>query len=477
MTSLLDQPFVFVDLETTGANAQRDRITEVGVVEWDGETATEWSALVNPGTPIPAFISRLTGITDAMVANAPPFAELAAPLMARLAGKVFVAHNARFDYGFLKHEFQRAGLDFRARVVCTVKLSKKLFPKEYKHNLDAVSARNELTVDGDRHRALTDARLIYLFLKKMRAERDADELAQLLDEISRPASLPQGVDAEQVESMPDSFGVYMLFDETGAALQVGHGSNVKKQLLALFAADQKKSNDRQLGHKVKRIDWISTAGELGALLTEARLLRELAPKHNAARQKTEELCSWHFEPNQDGSASPMLMYAHEPDFGRRGGQYGLYGTSREATHTLRKIAEANKLCLVALGLERSGRRPGSPCGNMQIGKCRGACVGKEPALTHQARLCAVLGKFALRTWPYRGRVALREQNEVSSAVDLHVFENWRYLGTARDEAELAGFAEQSTLPEFDADIYRILTRYLTAHPHPTLMPLDRPPAA
>ncbi|MCW5627175.1 MAG: 3'-5' exonuclease, partial [Burkholderiales bacterium] len=140
---MLDRDVVYVDLETTGATAQTDRITEIGIVEIapDG-TASEWSTLVNPGRPIPPFIEGLTGISDAMVATAPPFADLADALHRRLDGKLLVAHNARFDYGFLRSEFARIGLTYRSPVLCTVKLSRRLYPAERRHNLDSIMLRH-----------------------------------------------------------------------------------------------------------------------------------------------------------------------------------------------------------------------------------------------------------------------------------------------------------------------------------------------
>ncbi|QNM94670.1 exonuclease domain-containing protein [Chitinimonas koreensis] len=349
----------------------------------------------------PAFISRLTGITDAMVAGAPTFAALAPALLERLQGGVFVAHNARFDYGFLKHEFKRVGIDFRARVVCTVKLSRRLFPGEYKHNLDAVAERNGLYVDGDRHRALTDARLIHQFVDKLSRELSMDALAAALDEVSRPPNLPPGIDPEQVESIPDGHGVYLFYGEDDQPLYVGGGDNLKKKVLAHFAAGPK-GRAAKLAPLVRRLDWVSTAGELGAQLLEARLLRELQPSHNPRPRRDEAVCAWRFEPNEDGSAQPELVQADRHDFGRDPHLYGLYGSAREAQNTLRKIAEANRLCTVALGLDRAGRKGGTPCFGMQVGRCRGACVGKEPLLTHQARLCAILAKQRLQRWPFKG---------------------------------------------------------------------------
>jgi DNA polymerase-3 subunit epsilon len=456
-----EHPFVFVDLETTGANAQRDRITEVGIVEWDGEHMREWSSLVNPETAIPPFIQQLTGINDAMVADAPTFAALAESLLPRLAGRIFVAHNARFDYGFLKHEFKRVGVDFRARVVCTVKLSKKLFPGEYKHNLDAVAARNGLSADGDRHRALTDARLIYQFLAKLRAERSTEELEAALDQVSRQANLPAGLDPETIEAIPDCHGVYLLFGENDLPLYIGKGNNIKKRVLGHFAADLRSAKEMKLSQQVKRIDWRSTAGELGALLLEAKLVKDLQPLHNHRLRKQGELCSWRFDPNAEGTAQPELVTADSPDFGMGDNLFGLYNSSREASNALRKMAEANKLCTVVLGLDRASRRIGTPCFGMQVGRCRGACVGKEPLLSHQARLCAILARMKLKRWPFKGRVALREQDEASTACDWHIVEHWRWLGTVSSEAELNAWRDAQPDSAFDPDIYKLLSKHLS----------------
>ncbi|GAB3264629.1 exonuclease domain-containing protein [Chitinimonas naiadis] len=460
MTSLLDRPFVFVDLETTGANAQRDRITEVGIVTWDGEQASEWSSLVNPETPIPPFISQLTGITDAMVETAPLFSSLATELLTRLEGYVFVAHNARFDYGFLRNEFKRLGLDFKARVVCTVKLSKRLFPGEYKHNLDAVAARNGLVVAGERHRALTDAQLIYQFLVKLKREYSREELDAALEGISRQPILPAGLDAETLDDIPDGHGVYLLYGEDDRPLYVARSDNLKKRVSSYFSASSRVQKEMRLGQQTRRIDWVSTAGELGALLTEARLIRSLQPLHNPQQRTEPELCAWRYEPNEDGSAQPELVYARDLHFGRQNNLYGLYGGQKEATNTLRKIAEANKLCMTALGLERASRRAGTPCFGMQVGKCRGACVGKEPMLTHQARACAVLAKLKLSPWPYGGVIVVRERSDASVASDLHVFDHWCHLGTVASDADLQALLTSPAEPVFDVDIYKILNKQL-----------------
>ena len=167
---MFDRKVVFLDLETTGASAARDRITEVGLIEVDGGYfVREWSTLVNPGIPIPPLIQSLTGINDAMVAKAPYFEDIARELYEAIDGRMLIAHNARFDYGFLEHEFKRLDQDFSAPVLCTVRLSRKLFPQHARHNLDTLISRHDIECDA-RHRALGDARVLWQLAQQWRSD-------------------------------------------------------------------------------------------------------------------------------------------------------------------------------------------------------------------------------------------------------------------------------------------------------------------
>ncbi len=161
---------VFLDLETTGASAGQDRITEVGLIEVDsGYFVREWSTLVNPGIPIPPLIQSMTGINDTMVATAPYFEDIAQELHDAIAGRMLIAHNARFDYGFLEQEFKRIDQDFSAPVLCTVRLSRKLFPQHARHNLDTLISRHDIECDA-RHRALGDARVLWQLAQRWRSD-------------------------------------------------------------------------------------------------------------------------------------------------------------------------------------------------------------------------------------------------------------------------------------------------------------------
>ena len=180
----------FVDLETTGTTALGDRVTEIGIVRVDdGKEVSEWSTLVNPECSIPAGVQVLTGITNAMVAKAPTFRTVADEVAARIAGCVMVAHNARFDYGFLKREFARLGRAFTAKVLCTVKLSRRLYPEAGHHNLDAVIARHALPIEN-RHRALGDARILWAFLQAIYRDKSTDDIDAAIRRVLKTPSLP-----------------------------------------------------------------------------------------------------------------------------------------------------------------------------------------------------------------------------------------------------------------------------------------------
>src|SRR6202042_3545699 len=167
----------FVDLETTGGNPAYHRITEIGIVRvQNGELLEEWSSLVNPECPISPYIEAFTGISSEMVADAPLFADLAATVFEKLRGAVFIAHNARFDHSFLRPQFRKVGMAYCADAVCTVKLSRRLFPQHARHNLDAVMERHGLSCSA-RHRALGDARVLYDLWQKLLQEIPAAEFS------------------------------------------------------------------------------------------------------------------------------------------------------------------------------------------------------------------------------------------------------------------------------------------------------------
>ena len=445
------RPLAFVDLETTGATATSDRITEIGIVEVDADgTVREWQQLVNPGTRIPPFIEQLTGISNDMVADAPPFAAVAEETLRRLQGRLFIAHNARFDYGFLKNEFKRLGVAFRAPVLCTVKLSRTLYPQFHRHNLDSLIERHALQADA-RHRALADAQLIHQFWQKIHVDRSSDEIEAALNKLNARPSLPPHLDATLIDDLPDTPGVYLFYGEKSEygdlPLYVGKAKDIRQRVLSHFAADHGSAREMALAQQVRRINWIETAGEIGALLKEARLVKELQPTHNRQLRKNDDLCTWTLVDEGEGWLRPQLASAHDLDFGLSTSCYGLFKNPREANEVLRALAAEHNLCDVLLGLQKAA--PGKPCFGLQIRRCKGACIGREPLAKHTLRLVGALVRLKLVSWPLTGPALIREGEEA------HLIDGWRYLGTITREDEAAELLAAER-PPFDRDIYKLL---------------------
>lgn len=193
----------FVDIETTGSNFERDRMTEIGIKTLVHDQVTVWESLINPETFIPLNIQRLTGISPGMVAGQPSFDELALQIKSALEGKIFVAHNARFDHGFIKASFKRMGIDFRPKVLCTVKLSRLLFPNQSRHNLDTIINVHNLTVSA-RHRALGDADVLLQFWRVCEMTVGPKRLLQAINQLIGHASLPPHIDQTMIDAIPDS---------------------------------------------------------------------------------------------------------------------------------------------------------------------------------------------------------------------------------------------------------------------------------
>ena len=452
----------FVDLETTGGSPVADRITEVGIIEVDFDhphaAPREWASLVNPQQPIPPFIQTLTGITDAMVAGAPRFEDLVDDILARLDGRLFVAHNARFDHGFLKNAFRRHGY--------TVRLSRRLYPGYARHNLDTLIERHRLVVE-DRHRALGDARLLWQLWQKIHATLPPEQITRAIDQVTARQAGPRHLDPDVLDTLPKSAGVYLFHgggDPQAAEprpLYIGKARNLRQRVMAHFSGDHLSEREIEISQQMTSIDFIETGGgtqdDLGALLNEAVLVKARMPAYNRQLRKSDDVCAWRLVVDRVrgrwrlGLARPDdLFFAHDCDL------YGPFASPRQATLALTAIADAHGLCPAVLKLEKTV--PGKPCFSRQVKRCHGACVGLESVPEHTDRLAAALSSLAFRPWPFAGPVAFRE------GTTLHVIDRWAYLGMAsrHDDAERLAASSRP----FDHDVYRILQArlpWLEAH--------------
>ena len=423
------------------------------MIEVEGlEVVSEWSTLVNPGASIPAPIQALTGISNDMVAAAPSFAELAAGLYERLAGRVFVAHNARFDYGFLRHEFERAGLKFMAKTLCTVRLSRRLYAEHASHTLDSLIERHGLDCRA-RHRALGDADAVWQFLRTAVREHGDDVVAVAARQVAKQPALPAHIDRALIDAIPEAPGVYRFYGEGGTPLYVGKSVALRSRVLSHFCSGLRSYKAAELSREVRRIDWERTVGELGALLLEARLVKELQPAYNRQLRRPEALCGFVFDMKRLRLAS-----ADEIDGDTLPHVYGLFRSRRDALQALRGLADLHGLCLQTLGFDSPVRAAG--CWRSQLGKCRGVCAARENIHVHHGRVAEALAGLKNGAWPHRGPLGIVERDRRRDATEVHVVDRWCYLGSARGEAELAELLEAARSPRFDYDHYRILARHL-----------------
>ena len=453
MKPLFDAPLAIVDLETTGAHPAWDRVTEIAVLEIaQGEVLSEWSTLVNPGTSIPPAIQSLTGITNAMVADAPDFEDLAAGLYERLEGRIFVAHNARFDYGFLRHAFERAGMRFQARTLCTVKLSRRLYPEHARHNLDSLITRHDLKCNA-RHRALGDARAVWQFLRVAAEERGAELLQDTVRKLAQLPALPAHIDRAIVDAIPESPGVYLFYGENDTPLYVGKSVAMRSRVLQHFSADVHSPREAQIAREIRRIEWRRSCGELGALLLEASLVKELLPVFNRQLRRANDLCGFVFN-----DKSLQLVSAEQINSETISRLCGVFRSKRAAMDALRGVADEHRLCLRTLGFEK---RSSGACFRHQIKRCAGVCAGQESTQVHQARAAAALAGLKTAAWPWRGPIAVIEEDREREAAEIHVVDNWCLLGTAKSEDGVGDLLEGTPRPRFDLDHYKILARHLT----------------
>jgi DNA polymerase-3 subunit epsilon len=472
LTISADAPVAFVDVETTGGHAGLHRIIDIAVIgATGGRLDFEWQSLVNPGVHVPAGITALTGIDNAMLEDAPPFERIAKELRERLAGRVFVAHNARFDYGFVRRELAGVGDTWHSPMLCTVRLSRALYPGMPRHNLDAVMEKHGFVIEK-RHRAMPDAQVLWMLWQKLRAEWPAVELQQAIEAAAPRIQLPAALPPDLADDLPEMPGVYRFFgvgdDGVETLLYVGKAKVLRDRVLEHFRVGAVDLKTLRLATQVRRVEWTETAGELGAMLLEAREIRETQPLYNRRLRGGSERLTWLFA---EGAAAPELVTLDVEVLGR-GNAFGTYRCERDARKALESLAREHQWCLKLLGFETG---PGS-CFGFQVGRCRGACVApearskdvpKESAAVHLTRVKLGLMPLRLAPWPHDGPMVLREG--YGERAQYHVIDAWQHLASfdaeaaQRELAELASTVRRSLGrrdARFDLDAYRILTRHL-----------------
>lgn len=447
---------VILDIETTGGSHLYDRITEIALVRIEnGEIVDRWQSLINPERPIPFTITHLTGITDEMVKNAPTFAEIAPELYQRLEGMPLAAHNVRFDYGFLKAEYQRINATLMLKTLCTVKLSRKLFPDNRGHGLDAIMQRHGLTTNA-RHRAMGDVILVLEYLEVAKRVLGSVRVIEEIDYQCKGPSLPSGIDSNLLDKIPDSPGVYLFFGETDLPIYIGKSIKLRSRIMNHFSSDHSSSKEMQIAQEVRHVEWIETAGELGALLLESKLIKERQPVYNRMLRRNRQLQSIRLAETLDQTPWVTYVSADEFDPSYFDLLYGMFRSKRAATEAIRQIAIDHRLCPRFLGLE-TGK---GACFSYQLKKCSGVCAGKEPPELHYLKLKQALIGMRLESWPYEGRIGIKEIDKLTGRTQIEVFDQWCHLATVEDDIQMDEVMQSRFEFNFDLDTYKLLIKAL-----------------
>jgi DNA polymerase III subunit epsilon len=373
----------FVDVETTGSAPPHAGVTEVAVVSYPiKKTAispsaagldppSEWSSLINPDRSIPHEIRFLTGISNEMVRNAPRFAQVVDHVENLLEGALFVAHHARFDFGFLKYEFERAGRPWPATIktLCTVRLSRLLDADKSPHSLDAIRIRYRLP-STERHRALGDAKALQYFFEALCKKHGEAAVLLAIKRLMLMPSLPAHLPADSLTNIPHAPGVYLFFGENNHPLYIGKSIDLRARVASHFGQDHRSERGIRLSSEIRRIEHIETPDELCALIKEQQLIHELSPSHNLALRKKQNAVLVHFSDDIEFVAATDVSLGDliEKSY------FGPFSTKASAKKTLTEYAHSEQLCLPALGLERRTKKQmGQPCFARQVMRCRGAC--------------------------------------------------------------------------------------------------------
>lgn len=445
---------VFLDTETTGGAHLYDRLTEVALVKIEnGEITTAWETLINPGIPIPRQITGLTGISDEMVKDKPAFDDIAGDLYSYLEGAVMVAHNARFDHGFLKAEYKRIGGTLRIKTLCTVKLSRKLYPDVQGHSLDAIMKRFGLKTNA-RHRAMGDVQLMLDFLEAAKQDLGSVKVLEAINLQLKGPTLPAGIDDSFMKEIQDVPGVYLFYDESNLPLYIGKSIKLKTRVLNHFASDHVTATEMELAQKIKRVEWKETAGELGALLLEAKLIKSMQPVYNRLLRNHKKLYAIQLSERLNDLPWLRVITLDDIDPTELEFLYGIFKTKKSAKELIFQLASQFQLCCKVLGMEKGKGK----CFAHQVGKCTGVCVGMEKHELHHLRLRNALITHKLKAWPYEGKVGIKELNLETKKNELHVFEQWCYLDTVDSDADLAESANTKYSLKFDLDIYRLIIK-------------------
>ena len=439
-----------VDIETTGNGYRGQRITEISIFVFDGKKIiNEFTSLVNPEQTIPAFITNLTVITDAMIRTAPKFYEIAKKVEELTRDTIFVAHNVNFDYNIIKDEFKSLGFDFKRQKLCTVRLSRKLIPGLKSYSLGNICSYENIHI-ADRHRAKGDAEATVELFRRLIERDDKFVIEGFLNRRSREATLPPLLDKKVVDNLPQTPGVYYFKDLQNETIYVGKAINIKQRVISHFYDKKKKEITMCL--ETANITYEETGSELLALLKESADIKHLYPKFNRAQRRANEAVGLFSYEDQKG----IIHLAYNRLKLVPNAIMKFYNIS-ECRNLLEKICEEYELCPKYCHLQTNV----NSCFHYQIKKCRGICTEKEAIEDYNKRVTEAIQSLGLQTENHVIKEKGRTENEIGFALILDgIYKGFGYVNKEIQLESPDDYLFYVQPKKDNRDVQRILRYYL-----------------
>ena len=448
---MFTQPAVFVDIETNGQMGAEGRIIEIAIIRVEsGKITDEFQSLINPGSSVPAWIERLTGISNNDLASAPYFDDVAESIKRIVDGAIFVAHNVRFDYSFLKSHFKAIEHDYRPKLFCTVRMSRALYPEHRGHSLEKINRRHGIAAKN-RHRAYDDAKAMLDFTKIAVQEKGLAAFESNIELQLRTKSLPPHVDEAMVSQLPEGPGIYIFRDESGLPLYVGKSVNIRQRVKSHFTSDTRIVKEMKLSQRSYSIDHVSTETEVEALLLESAQVKELQPLFNRKLRRATKQSVLINDYDEHGYLRLSIESQDLNELTDTSNMYGVYTSRQKAKSNLDSLTKTFQLCPKLMSLEKAK----SECFRHRLGMCKGACIQKEPSELYNRRAELALTHSRIESWPFKSKIAVKISNTKSLIVD-----QWIIEGIMHHEFEPT---IERLSSGFDIDTYKILRRFIRSH--------------
>ncbi|MDT8401011.1 MAG: exonuclease domain-containing protein [Bacteroidales bacterium] len=443
--------YAIVDIETTGGSPRNERITEIAIFIYDGEKITDkFCSLVNPERNIPYYITNLTGISNEMVEDAPRFYEIAKDIVEITEGKTLVAHNAKFDYSFIRQEFKNLGYSYSRNLLDTISLSRRLFPGYGSYSLGNIC--RELGIEiNNRHRASGDAlATVKLFELLLRADEDSYNPGIILN--SKTAKLHPSLNNEKLDRLPGEAGVYYFYNSNKDLIYIGKSKNIRQRVMSHLSNNSSK-RAMQMRDEIADIDYELTGNELIALLKESEEIKRNKPLYNRAQRRTSY--TWGIVSKRDKKAYIRFEIINIKD--NKAHPLSVFTSKEGARSKMNMLVNKYELCQQLCGLYKSS----GGCFHRQVGICRGACTGEENAASYNMRAQKALDEFVFS----RDNFFIIEQGRSEEEKSAIKIINGQYAGYGFFDINEVGFGlgaiHENIKPAVDNnDIQIILKVYL-----------------